>query len=131
MGEKFLGGVEEMQAGWKNNLSDSEMADGTVVVIVLLHALQDRVSKGVLRHGDTVQRADNILRSLPMMMVESLGTCHAAEREQQHPRGQLSQSCLLHGGKNTFFLHDGRCIRIWETIRYETRNQPSRLTSQI
>jgi hypothetical protein len=37
------------------------------------------------------------------MVVEGLGAGHAAEREQQHPRGYLSQSCAHCGGKSTIF----------------------------
>jgi hypothetical protein len=103
MGEKFLVVVEEVQTGRKNDFGDSEMTDGAVIVGIIFHVLEDCVRKRVVRHGDTVQRADNIFRLRPMMVVEGLGASHAAEREQQHPRDQLSHSCLLHGGKNTFF----------------------------
>jgi hypothetical protein len=103
MGERFLVVVEEVQAGRKNDFGDGEMTDGAVVVGIIFHVLEDCVRKRVVRHGDTVQRADNIFRLRPMMVVEDLGAGHAAEREQQHPSDQLSHPCLLHGGKNTFF----------------------------
>jgi hypothetical protein len=96
--------VEKVQTGRKDDLGDGEVADGAVVAVVIVKVLKDRVRKGVVRHGDTVQRTDNIFRLRPMMMVEGFGAGHAAEREQQHPRDQLSHSCLLHGGKNTFFF---------------------------
>ena len=111
MGEKFLVVVEEVQTGRKNDFGDGEMTDGAVIVGIIFHVLEDCVRKRVVRHGDTVQRADNIFRLRPMMVVEGLGASHAAEREQQHPRDQLSHSCLLHGGKNTFFLYDGEEFR--------------------
>jgi hypothetical protein len=109
MGERFLNIVEEVQTGWKDDLCDGEVADGAVDVIVIIQALQYRVRKGVVRHGDTVQRTDNIFRPRTMMVVEGFGAGHAAESEQQHPSDQLSHSCLLHGSKNTFFSQEGRC----------------------
>jgi hypothetical protein len=39
-----------------------------------------------------------------VMVVKGLGACHAAKREQQHPRGYLSQTCAHCGGKGTFFF---------------------------
>ena len=79
------------------------MADGTITVVIPVERLQDSVRESVMRHRDTVQRADNILRRRPVMVVEGLGAGHATECEQQHPCSHLSKSCAHCGGKNTFF----------------------------
>ena len=111
MGEKFLIVVEEVQTGREDDFGDGKMTDGAVVVGIIFHVLEDCVRKAMVRHDNTVQRTDNIFRLRPMMVVEGLGADHAAERKQQHPRDQLSHPCLLHSGKNTFFLYDGEEFR--------------------
>lgn len=92
-----------MLAHRQNNFRNGKMTDGAIAVVILIDRLQDGVRERMVRHRNAVQRADNILRRRPVMVVEGLGAGHAAEREQQHPRGYLSQTCAHFGGKNTFF----------------------------
>ena len=87
----------------QNNFRDGEMADGAIAVVIPVDRLQDGVRKRMVRHCNAIQRTDNIRRRRPVMVVEGFGANHAAEREQQHPRGQLSKSCAHCGGKSTFF----------------------------
>jgi hypothetical protein len=87
----------------QNNFRDGKMADGTIAVVITVERSKDGVRERVVRHRNAVQRTDNILCRHPVMVVEGLGADHAAEREQQHPRGYLSQSYAHYGGKNTFF----------------------------
>lgn len=93
----------EMLAHRQNNFRDGKMTDGAITVVIVVDRLQDGVCECVVRHRNAVQRADNILRRRPVMVVKGLGACHAAKREQQHPRGYLSQTCAHCGGKSTFF----------------------------
>ena len=65
----------------QNNFRDGKMADGAIAVVILIDRLQDGVRERVVRHRNTVQRADNILRRRPVMVVEGLGAGHAAEHE--------------------------------------------------
>ena len=88
----------------QNNFRDSKMADGAIAVVIPVDRLQYSVRESVVRYRNAVQRADNILRRRPVMVVESLGAGHATKREQQHPSDYLSQSCAHCGGKSTFFF---------------------------
>ena len=103
MEKKGESSAGEVLAHRQNNFRDGKMADGAIAVVILIDRLQDGVRERVVRHRNAVQRADNILRRRPVMVVEGLGAGHAAEREQQHPRGYLSQTCIHFGGKITFF----------------------------
>ena len=87
----------------QNNFRNGKVADGAIAVVIVVDRLQDGVRESVVRHRNAIQRADNILRRRPMMVVEGLGAGHATEREQQHPRGQLSKSFAHCGGKSTIF----------------------------
>ena len=82
--------VEKGQAGRKDDLGDREMANKAVVVL-LVKGIQNGVGEGVVRHGDTVQRTDDIFNGLPVMVVEGFGAGHAAEGHEQHPCDYLSQ----------------------------------------
>lgn len=103
MEKKGESSAGEVLAHRQNNFRDGKMADGAIAVVILIDRLQDGVRERVVRHRNAVQRADNILRRRPVMVVEGLGAGHAAEREQQHPCGYLSKSCAHFGGKITFF----------------------------
>jgi len=103
MKEKSECSARKMLAHRQNNFRDGEMADGAIAVVILINGLQEGVRECVMRHRNAVQRTDNILRRRPVVVVEGLGASHAAKREQQHPRGYLSQTCTHRGGKNTFF----------------------------
>lgn len=95
--------ADKVLAYRQDDFGDGEMADGAIAVVILLDRLQDGMRERVVRHADTVQWTDNILRRRPVMVVEGLGAGHAAEREQQHPCGYLSQKCAHCSGKGTFF----------------------------
>ena len=90
MQEKFRVFIENVQASRDDHLCDREVADEAVVV-VLIEGFQDGVGEGMVRHGNTVQRTDNIFGGLPVMVVEGFGAGHAAEGYDQHPRDYLSQ----------------------------------------
>ena len=81
----------DVQMGRDDNLCDREMADGAVVV-VFVKRFQNGVGKGVVRHGDAVQRTDDVFSCLPVMVVEGFGAGHAAEGHEQHPRNYLPQT---------------------------------------
>lgn len=83
--------MENVRDGRDDHLGDREMADGAVVV-VLVEGFQDGVGEGVVRHRDAVQRTDDVLSGLPVMVVEGFGAGHAAEGHEQHPRDYLSQT---------------------------------------
>ena len=83
--------VENGQAGRKDDLGDREMANEAVVVLLVM-GIQNGVGEGVVRHGNTVQRTDDIFNGLPVMVVEGFGAGHAAEGHKQHPCDYLSQT---------------------------------------
>ena len=83
--------MENVREGWEDDLGDHEVADGAVVVF-FIEGIQDSVGMGVVRHGDAVQRTDDVFSGLPMMVVEGFGAGHAAEGHEQHPRDHLSQT---------------------------------------
>ena len=69
-----------MLAHRQNNFRNGKMTDGAIAVVILIDRLQDGVRERMVRHRNAVQRADNILRRRPVMVVEGLGAGHAAER---------------------------------------------------
>ena len=91
MKEKFGIVVENVREGREDDLGDHEMADGAVVVI-LVKGVQNGVGEGVVRHGDAVERTDDVFSGFPVMVVEGFGAGHSAEGHEQHPRDYLSQT---------------------------------------
>jgi hypothetical protein len=61
-----------MLAHWQNYFRDGKMADSTIAVVILINRLQDGVRERMVRHRNAVQRADNILRRRPVMVVEGM-----------------------------------------------------------
>ena len=92
MEKKGESSAGEVLAHRQNNFRDGKMADGAIAVVILIDRLQDGVRERVVRHRNAVQRADNILRRRPVMVVEGLGAGHAAEGYEQYPRDYLSQT---------------------------------------
>ena len=108
MWEKILVGGGNAQTSRDNDLGNCEVTYETVAVVVIVQTLQDGVGEGMVRHLNPVNGADNILRRRSMMVMEGLGTDHAAKRQQQYPRGDLSETCSHCGGKSTLFSRNHR-----------------------
>ena len=81
MYEMFLAFVKKGLGGRNYNLSDDEVTDDALVVL-FVKGIKDGVGESVVRHGDAVQRTDDVFSGLPVMMVEGFGAGHVAEGQK-------------------------------------------------